>query len=177
MTLKEFKDYPNTETPIDAENLNFNFNELGKLQNAITVGLAADFVQSTGSAVKIPIDTILCKLGDKLTFSSSDNSIVIGEGINYVEVSGHIMQKSSHSNLCGLYISKNAMSLNSAVAVSFSQINTVNVMTCTAISPTIVKVNPGDKFYLAGYSDQNGKTVTYTPYNGKSNYLTVKVIS
>ena len=31
MALKEFKDYPNTETPIDAENLNFNFNEVFNL--------------------------------------------------------------------------------------------------------------------------------------------------
>ena len=31
MALKEFKDYPNTETPIDAKNLNFNFKEVFNL--------------------------------------------------------------------------------------------------------------------------------------------------
>ena len=30
MALKEFKDYPNTDTPLNAENLNHNFNELDK---------------------------------------------------------------------------------------------------------------------------------------------------
>ena len=28
MALKEFKDYPDTSTPIDSENLNYNFNEI-----------------------------------------------------------------------------------------------------------------------------------------------------
>lgn len=35
MALKEFKDYPNTDTPINSTNLNFNFNELNTLINNI----------------------------------------------------------------------------------------------------------------------------------------------
>jgi hypothetical protein len=49
MALKEFKDYPNTETPIDAENLNFNFNELDQIiDEKISENTQSDYTIGSG---------------------------------------------------------------------------------------------------------------------------------
>lgn len=148
---------------------------LESLNDSITIGLSANFSYTSSTRGKIPFDMEIAKAGTKLTFS--DNGIVIGAGVNFIEISATSLQSASYADLCGVLITKNGTTLNNAVAVGFSYITTPNQMNCISISPVIVPVSKGDVLYLAGYVNTPSTTVQLQAYNGRSNYLTVRVVS
>lgn len=87
MALIEFENKPSTETPINATNLNHNFNELNN-KNAIVAYITNDFTTTGVERERLPLNDYTAKVGNQLTISN--NSIVIGENINYVLVSAQV---------------------------------------------------------------------------------------
>lgn len=86
-----FENKPSTETPINADNLNHNFNELyGSNKGNFLIGIMAnDFTFQTLSTIEtMPIDTIYRSNGNSLTISN--NGIKIGAGVHHVLVSAQI---------------------------------------------------------------------------------------
>ena len=148
---------------------------LESLNDSITIGLSTDLSYTSSTRGKIPFDMEMAKVGTKLTFS--DNGIVIGAGVNFIEVSATSLQSASNADLCGVLITKNGTTLNNAVAVGFSYITTPNQMHCISLSPAIIPVSEGDVLYLVGYINTPAVTVQLQAYNGRANYLTAKVVS
>lgn len=99
MALIEFKDYPDTTTPINAQNLNHNFDELyGSNKGNFLIGIMAnDFTfQTLNTTETMPIDTIYSSNGNSLTISN--NGIKIGAGVHHVLVSAQIYAYTNVAN-------------------------------------------------------------------------------
>lgn len=94
MALIEFQDLPNTTTPINAANLNNNFDELDEKsdKNIITAELENNFTKTTTDYEILPFTTEI-KVGTKLTLSN--NAVIIGSGVSKIKVSA----KASFNNL------------------------------------------------------------------------------
>lgn len=77
MALIEFKDYPDTSTPLNAENLNNNFNELNKaieqekLKTQVYEGLFTNVGNSSETGVNVDFSTMFpnLSLGDVICFN------------------------------------------------------------------------------------------------------------
>lgn len=157
---------------LNAQNLNNNFQP-----HAITIGLSTNFTQSGSGGHIIPLDTQMSKVGSKLSFDSTNNCIVVGSGVDYIEISGGVMQSSNTTGLFGFFITKNGIALVNALSVDFSYLPTANQLFKQSSSPIMVSVSEGDKIYLVGYGPTGGSIATYEAYSGRSNYLTARVIS
>ena len=92
MALIEFKDYPNTSTPLNAENLNNNFNELKEAteRSYMLATVNNNWVSYDGQQIVDPIalDTVAYKKGEKFTLEN--DKIKIGAGVSAIRVSAAI---------------------------------------------------------------------------------------
>lgn len=89
-----FQDYPSTDTPINSTNLNDlqdnveNEINTATEKNAITVKMSGGTSFDWHTETTVPFDTVLTKVGDKLSLVS--NKIEIGTGIDTVIVSASL---------------------------------------------------------------------------------------
>lgn len=152
---------------------------INNLPSAITVSLTT--IQSANistaySGVKIAFNNIVSQAGNKLTFDSTNNCVVIGAGVHHVEVSAHITLANGSNNLSDRYLSIINRTQNKAVGQMFFQnayaMNWNYIMT---VSPSICAVNEGDAINAAVSS---GLVETLSIKGGPSPrvILTVKVI-
>lgn len=93
MSLITFKNLPDTSTPITAENLNNNFNELNNKINNIgsfAIGVMNNdyTIPAVDTNYKLPIDTIEASSGSSLTIYN--DGIRIGAGVSKILVSANV---------------------------------------------------------------------------------------
>lgn len=90
--------------------------------------------------------------GSGFTYNSSDNSIVVGEGITKVLVSGHVSFKKSGSSDFSLDVLKNGHGIDSAGIYGFAEVRWWNC----SISPIPINVEEGDRLQLVFTSGDAG---------------------
>ena len=144
--------------------------------NVYTLTPSPELSLSSENAICFPFNKIMYSIGNKLTFDSTNNCIVVGTGVNHIKVSGAIMQKCTDPDLCGGYITKNGFDSNAGVTMAFTYLPVTNQMFYIGIADKIISVSEGDKIYLVDYVNRGGINVTLISYNGRSTYLTVEVI-
>ena len=135
MALKEFKDYPNTETPIDAGNLNFNFSELDqKIDDEVTNNTQIDYT-TDGNAVKcgyqidgkdVYVKRIFCE-----TFPNNTNKTwPIGIDLSkntIIKVEGYCKSKTNNVGFALPFA--NPKTLEMSIMVNLTNDNNINVTT------------------------------------------------
>lgn len=83
MALKRFENRPSTDTPINADNLNNNFDYFKN--NTLIASLHTDFtVVNNKQYTQLPLIQDL-RVGDKLSLTN-DGGIKIGADVNYVKI-------------------------------------------------------------------------------------------
>lgn len=108
MSLIEFEDFPSTNTPINAENLNNNFNELNDY-NSIKIRFSTSgnySIPTTDANTKLPFGTIVSSHGNKLTLTAN-NEVKIGSGVSVIRVYAAAYFTSVHQRAATLRINKN----------------------------------------------------------------------
>ena len=164
MELIEFKDLPNTDTPINAENLNHNFNYLAE-KNYIVATITNE--QALSSNYVLTLDEIVESYGDKLTLSKG--KILIGKGISKIKVSGSIFVNFPTS---AGYVWGAIRKGETKMASNITTITNGTSYLSTSIPPNIFSVVEGDTIDLLGDSTCGGSART-----GKANtWLCVEVI-
>lgn len=156
-----------------------------KENNVITVGMFGNVNQSlTNTSTDgntINLDTIICQVGNKLTFDSNYKAIVIGEGISKVLVSSLMTFSDSSSNPqsrqtnfgASIYKNGNVVSGRSyaikPTGIGGSYYGTTN-------TPVLIDVIEGDKITLNAYTNVTQVTVIRNSDATRYNYLTVQVV-
>ena len=160
-----FKDLPDTSTPINATNLNGNFNELDEKteHHIITASMSSNFTKSTTDYEILPLNTSLI-VGNKL--SLSNNGIVVGSNVSKVKVSAKLSFNSvATSGLKWLTIFNN----NDAVSANPANLSARNMVYST---DTLIEVSAGDIITLK-VNGSAGDVIRYgIPYSN----ITVEVI-
>lgn len=156
-----------------------------KENNVISVGMFGNVNQSltnTSTAGNtINLDTIICQSGSKLSFDSTSHSVVIGEGISKVLVSGFITANDNSSNPqsrqtnFGGSIYKNG----TVVAGSSYSIKPTGIGGSyygVTLTPVLIDVVEGDEITLNIYTNVTQVTAIRNSATTKYNYLTVQVV-
>ena len=166
MSLIEFQNYPSTETPLNAENLNHNFNELAE-KNIITASISSNYAIKTDSPdtyEMLPLSTYT-HIGDKLTLENG--KIVIGKNVSLVKISAKLSFNTLTAGLKWVTVfGKN----DTAVLANPNQLSGRATVSC---SDALVSVKEGDTLELRvlGLKDDVVRSgLAYT-------YLTVEVIN
>lgn len=169
MALLEFKDYPNTTTPLNAANLNNNFNELKRnVCTAVTNGRPVISVSTAYEIKRLPLDVATIS-GTKLTFNNSTDEIEIGTGITKVLVSGKlVIFTSPQYNDGAAHIIKNGTETTSANSQK------LGTFTQYVLPPRLIEVTAGDKIAMTFNSGTTGNFTFIS--DAKQCYLTVEVI-
>ena len=147
--------------------------------SAITILLSSDQsvnISSGYTRVKINFNTQVLKVGDKLSFDSTNNQIVVGAGVHHVEISCNVVVKNGSSGLGDryAYVSINENSNTKAQAYYQNQFAT-NYNYPLNICPIIASVSENDKIY-ATVSSGVVETMQVRGASIGRTYLTVKVI-
>ena len=133
MALKEFKDYPNTETPIDSINLNFNFSDLDqKIDDEIANNTQIDYTTG-GNAVKcgyqidgkdVYVKRIFCE-----TFPNNTNKTwPIGIDLSkntIIKVEGYCKSKTNNVGFALPFANPNTLGMS--IMVNLTNDNNINV--------------------------------------------------
>lgn len=173
-TKINWEDFPSTNTPINATNLNHMDQGIydANTRHVITIGLNADTTTTSTAAyqnIDISLTKEMAKTGTKLSLSSG--KVLIGEGVSHVLVSGKIQTQGDNSAY-GISIRKNT---NSGVSDGYEGTpgNSWNQLTAPSI---LIPVVQGDTIKMTIYHNVSGTTKTIKAYNGFGTYLTVEVI-
>lgn len=167
MALVEFEDLPSTDTPINASNLNNNFDYLSR--NVLT---ATIYSTQTVSSTNEKINLALYKsTGDKL--SMSDNGVLIGSGVSKVLVSATLQAQwnSPTSNDFLIYIMKNDTLM---IRVNGQKADT-SISNSTTLPPILMEVDEGDIIYLY-YQGSSSSSVIYGASSYLATSMTVEVV-
>ena len=161
----------NESKKITVENLNNNFNLLSNQIYLIgnDMNLTTTVEQQTEV---INLNTVVASVGNKLTFDSANNAVVIGSGVNYVSVSCGcaIILSSSGMTYQALFIRKNGSSTNIGNWAQSKGQYSPSTYSYTTLSDILIPVQEGDKISIALFNRAKG-TLTI----GKI-YMSVKVI-
>lgn len=171
MSLITFKDLPDTTTPLNASNLNNNFDFLCNMITVRGSGTTALTTSSDSETVAIPLNGTVASIGDKLTFDNANNCIVIGAGVSYVSVScGTAIQlTTSGMTYQNLTIYKNSTQLS--LVAQIKTLQSSDIRPYVNMSDILVPVSQGDKISLKLFNRLAGSI------NVSGQYLTVKVIA
>lgn len=160
MALIEFKDYPNTSTPLNAENLNNNFNELAEKNYLVAT--------STGSiTLTNEVDIPLTKVrsgGTKLTLENG--KVKVGEGVSKVRVSGAIFLDIKGSFVAG-YLWGRIVNNGNHVSGSITPLISGMGFASSSIPSIITEVKENDLLFLnvdaagASGTTRDGETTTW----------------
>lgn len=185
-----FKNCVSVGAPYD-ENLGGRFQLIGHRaeelfeNNIISVGMFGNVNQSltntstTGNTINL--DTVMCQTGSKLSFDSTSHSVVIGEGISKVLVSGFITANDNSSNPqsrqtnFGGSIYKNG----TVVAGRSYNIKPTGIgggYYGVTLTPVLIDVVEGDEITLNIYTNVTQVTAIRNSDTTKYNYLTVQVV-
>lgn len=171
MALKEFKNLPDTSTPLNAENLNYNFDLMSNMITVRGSGTTSLTTTSESETITIPLNETVANVGDKLTFNNGDDCIVIGAGVSYVSVScGTAIQlTTSGMTYQNLIIYKNSTQLS--IVAQIKTLQSSDIRPYVNMSDILVPVSQGDKISLKLFNRLAGSI------NVSGQYLTVKVIA
>lgn len=154
MALITFQDLPSTSTPLNAANLNNNFNACYD-KASISIYASADGSSSSAfGTVAATTDTTILKEGTKLSLNS--NAVKVGSGISKVRVSGVVSgtftnNSSSNSYTIGARILINGTATaNPRVIITIKPSETLNV--ALPVTPHIISVSENDKIQIGIYS-------------------------
>jgi hypothetical protein len=170
MALIEFKDYPNTSTPLNAENLNNNFNELKEKIEKLNyiVATISNKVTATGMGV-ITLDKVSDKEGEKLKLENG--GIKIGSGVSKIRVSGSVFVNISTQSAGYLWtqIRKNGASKCSSLTPVVAGMGFVSA----SVPSMIIDVVENDVIDLMGdFAGPSGEIRN----NAENTWLLVEVI-
>lgn len=145
-----FKDLPDTTTPLNATNLNNNFDELDNKiieskNDIIACAPPSDFNSTAGQYKTVTLDQ-LYKNGNGLTISN--NSIKIGNNINYIQVDARLGGYCSGSDQLYFYLQKNGSNIGYTWTVQKFQATSYYSIPLIAFIP----VESGDEISLTMYS-------------------------
>lgn len=152
--------------------------------NIITVGMFGSNQSLTSTSTTgntINLNTIIAQIGTNLSFNSNSKSVVVGEGISKVLVSGLVTVSDASSNpqsrsvTFGFGINKN----NSIVAGRSFILKPTGVggsFFAMTIPTMLVEVEEGDKLTLVVTTSATQTNAIMDSDSGKYNYLTVQVV-
>ena len=165
MSLIKFQDYPSTETPLNAENLNHNFNCLAE-KNYI-VATANGAINLSGNT-NIPL-IVKNVSGTKLTLENG--KIKIGAGVSKVRISGSIFMDITQQNSGYLWgrIAKNESNVQGSIHPLVAGMSFISA----CIPSKIIDVKENDLLHLNGDAAGATGTVRNTEEN---TWLCVEVI-
>jgi len=171
-----FKDYPDTTTPIDAENLNTMQDNIENGITAISQKNIATIYNSSALNITPSKNYASTKLnlsdnvvvGNKLSVVSG--GIKIGAGVSKIMVSGQVtIYRGTSKNGVGVDIRKNDD------LIAYSRCNFVDWSEATAtVTPVLESVQEDDIIYLC-FKNADA-TSQYTLQGQKSTVLTVEVV-
>lgn len=179
MALIQFKDSPNTTTPLNSSNLNNNFTYLNEKIEQVSETINTEIVlrdnfinaycnletQTISSGNNIPINTIWNSQGNKLTLA--DNKIYIGAGVKHVRISGAV-SSNSVSGRHRVYLWKNNQNI---LADAIIDTNANSFYTLT-FPEQIIQVSEGDYIQMTAAADFTINSGGIAP---KSTFLNVQV--
>lgn len=150
MALIEFKNKPDKNTPLNADNLNHNFNELNSNLEEINNKIAKEYIAATANSnisVSGNTDILLTatkQSGTKLILEN--NKIKIGAGVSKVQVSGSVFIEITTQNNGYLWgrIVKNSTHVSGSIVPLLSG----NAFVSSSIPSIIINVTEGDLLYL-----------------------------
>lgn len=118
--------------------------ELDKRSNFIVAGLSANQTNiASGSVVLLNLNSVGDSYGSLLTLNTTNKEIVIGAGVNHVEISGQIYIYSRTGNgVRNIYIYKNSTIMTRANIYMDQDYQTITAGT------KIIPVSQGDKLTL-----------------------------
>lgn len=178
-----FENYPSTNSPINATNLNqiqtnveTEFNKNDSLRSARTIrsnenNITLTISSAWGDGVNVPLsvanDDEAC--GDKILYDSTNKCIEIGAGVNHVEISANILIRGIPAAMF-ITIMKN----NNRISQAYGLTPTNTAMwQCVSIGNVVTSVSEGDKIYLnAGAGDTGTLGIGSSVFTS----LTVKAI-
>jgi sporulation protein YlmC with PRC-barrel domain len=134
-------------------------------KNIITARLSS--TTTIGNINIIPFDTV-SSVGDKLTYNSTSNSIIIGSGITKVLVNANLqLQGSSPKDGYSAYLYKNGAAVSYARAFIYKT-DATNIPNGCVISPILLDVKEGDSLSLYKYGSSGDVRI--------ETYLTVEAV-
>lgn len=167
MGLIEFKDYPNTSTPLNAENLNNNFNELAEKNYFVATSTGSITLNNT---VDIPLTKVRSS-GTKLTLENG--KIKVGKGVSKVRVSGSIFMNIDGPAFVSGYLWGKIVNNGDHVSGSIAPLLSGMGFVSSSIPSIITKVKENDLLFFS--VDAAG--ASGTTRDGESNtWLLVEVI-
>lgn len=140
---------------------------------AITIGFNANSTMAVASSyTKIPFDTKIISLNDRLTLS--DNSVRINADIDHIKVSANILVKCGAAGTRHFRIQKTSGSTTTNHA--WTVINaTAGSNAAYNFTPIIIPVKEGDLIRIVYYTvDTTDYVVSGNASNGRQSYLTVE---
>jgi uncharacterized repeat protein (TIGR02543 family) len=140
---------------------------------AITIGFNANSTMSVASSyTKIPFDTKIISLNDRLTLS--DNSVRINADIDHIKVSANILVKCGAAGTRHFRIQK--ISGSTTTSYAWVVVNaTAGSNTDYNFTPIIIPVKEGDLIRAVYYTaDTTDYIVSGNASNGRQSYLTVE---
>lgn len=152
MALVTFQDLPSTSTPLNAANLNNNFNELNS-KSAIRVGLSANTslaIETAYTNVLIPCDRVLAQKdnSNNNTFTFANNAVTINKAGWYM-VSANIMCNSTDSSQVTIGNIYQTRANNTTNNLTEGYMKTgVSGYRTIALTPVPVELSVGDKISL-----------------------------
>lgn len=179
---KIWENFPNTSTPITADDLNNIENGIEDVDtrlttaentlksNCIVVTKTTDYTTLSTSEEKLPLDLVSEKTGDKLSLVS--NGVLIGAGVSKVKVSSNVMYSTIPSGGLG-GIHSNNIYLNTT-KISETAVRPSGTYPSVPNASKMISVSEGDTIFLyVRSSDVSGSVV-----RGGSTYtnLTVEVV-
>ena len=167
MALIEFQNLPNTSTPLNAENLNTNFEK-----NIITVYASDMNITDTTDSQNntIIFNGTVSSLGNKLSLNTTTGEVTIGSGISYVKVSCgcEIILGSSGMTYHAVSIRKNGSQVGKWAQTKGNY--NPNVYGYATLSNVLIPVSEGDKITAAVFNRLAGSYIIGSPY------MTVEVV-
>lgn len=169
MALITFKDLPDTSTPLNAENLNANFQ-----RDIITIGLASDTnvrITSDYVSAKIPFNKLSGQAGTKLKLEN--NGVRIPSNTKKIKVSARETSVGDESSSSyGIYLFVN----EKAVCQIYDVATRPGDYSATTINETIISVNGGELVTLQLYCDSAGHSRNMKAFDGTATSLTVEIV-
>lgn len=197
MNLIEFKNKPDTSTPINSNNLNHNFNEIkNMIKTEKTYGdeytYSCDYINAinkicygglrqnkshnltlaTWTPQTVPMDEDFnWNGGTKLINSGDGKSITIGAGVSKIKVRGMVtIQSPNKDSIFEVHLCKNDVIISGAsyYGTVIQNQNTTSFI----IQETLLDVNEGDKITLIMTAGTDLEINTYaTSYKAVTNFF------
>ena len=161
MALIEFENKPSTDTPINANNLNHNFEEVNEKDYILTT---IDNNMQVATNTKILLNTVVSSKGNSFSLDTTNNEIVIGSDVSKVEISANCFVE-VRSNYVWLQV------LNGNNMVASTLVNS-DYFVSTPIPSIIVNVQENDRIKLICDSPAGGQIRSTSQYI----YLQIKKV-